>query len=104
MHNKYSGTFIAPVSGMYVFSSSIVMDGTNNYASFQIMKNSDIEGTFFVDAEYDNGFQYSSITIVIALQIGDAVFVRTSASYTPHGSILSYEHAYCTFSGWLIRY
>ncbi|CAG2196479.1 unnamed protein product [Mytilus edulis] len=49
-YNRFSGMFTCSTSGLYVFTSSLAMDGFGAFASFEIVKNADVEGVFFVDA------------------------------------------------------
>jgi hypothetical protein len=53
------------------------------------IKNADIEGIFFVDAENTLDYQSNSMTVVVSLEVGDVLFVRTSSTYTPHGNVIS---------------
>ena len=53
------------------------------------IKNEDIEGIFFVDAENTLDYQSTSMTVVVSLEVGDVLFVRTSSTYTPHGNVIS---------------
>ncbi|CAC5422355.1 unnamed protein product [Mytilus coruscus] len=99
-YNKFSGTFSAPIDGLYVFSCSIIMDGPHQYASFEIVKNAEIVGTFFVDPEYDQGYKYSSLTLVVDMRQTDTVFVRIGSSYAEVGNVLSRSYARSSFTGW----
>ncbi|CAC5400377.1 unnamed protein product [Mytilus coruscus] len=102
-YNKFSGTFSAPINGLYVFSCSIIMDGPGQYASFEIVKNADIIGTFFVDPQYDEGYKYSSLTLVTDLHQTDTVFVRIGSSYAVVGNVLSKPYARSSFTGWKLN-
>ena len=77
--------------------------GTNTYASYDIMKNGDIEGTFFVDAEHGMDLFSGSTTVVVSLQVGDVLFLRTSSTREPHGNIYSRYYARSSVSGWRIQ-
>ena len=79
----------APVSGLYALQSSISMKGPGAFASYAIIKNAEIVGTFFVDAESEQEYRSSSVTVIVSLQVGDVIFVRTSLTYAPHGNVLS---------------
>lgn len=102
-YNVFSGIFTVPIDGLYVFTCSIAMDGRNQYASYEIMKNSAIEGTFFVDAGSDEGYIYSSLTIVIQAHTSDVIFVRIGNSYSPQGNVYSRSHARSSFAGWKVN-
>jgi hypothetical protein len=64
-------------------------------------KNADIEGTFFVDA--DDRYHSSSLTVVVSLNAGDVLFVRTSSTYPPHGNVISNANERPSVAGWLIQ-
>ena len=102
-YSKFSGLFTAPVSGLYAFTCSITMNGPGEYASYEIIKNADIVGTFFADADENNEYRSSSMTVILSLQVGDALFVRTSSTYTPHGNVHSSTNARSSVAGWLIQ-
>ncbi|CAC5400372.1 unnamed protein product [Mytilus coruscus] len=99
-YNPFSGLFTAPQDGLYAFSTSITM--LNHYASFDLVKNADVQGSFFIDASGENEWRSSSLTVVLALVQGDVVFVRTSSTYVPHGNIYSSKEGRSSFTGWLI--
>ncbi|CAC5422375.1 unnamed protein product [Mytilus coruscus] len=100
-YNPFSGLFTAPQDGLYAFSTSITM--LNHYASFDVVKNADVQGSVFVDAGGVSEHRSSSTTVVLALVQGDVVFVRTSATYVPHGNIHSSKDGRSSFTGWLIQ-
>ena len=100
-YSKYTGLFTAPFSGLNVLTSSLTMDRPRSYASYDIIKNADIEGTFFVDA--DDRYHSSSLTVVVSLNAGDVLFVRTSSTYPPHGNVISNANERPSVAGWLIQ-
>ena len=102
-YNKFTGMFTAPVSGSYALTCSITMDGPGAYASYEIIKNADIEGTFFVDADTTDDYKSSSMTVVVSLEVGDVLFVRTSSTYTPHGNVVSKYTFRSSVAGWRIQ-
>ena len=102
-YNKFSGLFTAPVSGLYALACSISMKGQGAFASYAIIKNAEIVGTFFVDAELNVEYRSSSMTVIVSLQVGDVLFVRTSSTYAPHGNVLSNANDWSSVAGWLIQ-
>ena len=86
---KFSGMLTAPVSGLYAVTCSTIMNGRGAYAAYDIVKNAEIVGAFFVDAEYSSEVRSSAMTVIVLLQVGDVLFVRTSSTYTPHGNVVS---------------
>ena len=102
-YNKFSGLFTAPVSGLYALTCSIAMAGTGSYASYEIIKNAEIEGTFFVDANVSDEDRSTSMTVIVSLQVGDVVFIRTSSTFTPHGNVISNVNHRSSVAGWLIQ-
>ena len=103
-YNKFSGLFIAPVSGLYALACSISMHGPGAFASYAIIKNAEIVGTFFVDADKEpTEYRSSSMDVIVLLQVGDVLFVRTSSTYTPHGNVVSNADVRSSVAGWLIQ-
>lgn len=100
-YNSFSGMFTVPQNGIYAFAVSIIMN--HGYASFEIVKNNEVQGTLFIDAQHSDEYRSSSITLLLTLVQGDVVFVRTSSTYTPHGSIISWKDGRSSFAGWLIQ-
>jgi hypothetical protein len=102
-YNKFSGLFTAPVSGLYTLTCSIMMNGPGAFASYAIIKNEEIVGTFFVDAEHSTEYRSSSMTVIVLLQVGDVLFIRTSSTYTPHGNVDSGVNARSYVTGWRLQ-
>ncbi|CAC5422361.1 unnamed protein product [Mytilus coruscus] len=100
-YNSFSGMFTAPKDGLYAFAVSIIM--IHEYASYELVKNNAVQGSLFVDAEHSGEWRSSSMTVVLSMFHGDVVFVRTSSSFTPHGSVHSSEDGRSSFAGWLIQ-
>ena len=102
-YNKFSGLFTAPVSGLYTLTCSIMMNGPGAFASYEIIKNAEIVGTFIVDAEHSTEYRSSSMTVIVSLQVRDVLFVRTSSTFTPHGNVVSDVNARSYVTGWRIQ-
>ena len=102
-YSKFSGLFTAPVSGLYTLTCSIMMNGPGAHTSYQIIKNEEIVGTFFVDAEHSTEYRSSSMTVIVSLQVGDVLFVRTSSTHAAHGNVVSNVNARSHVTGWRIQ-
>lgn len=100
-YNNNTGTFRAPVSGVYVITTTI-HPYENSAASIEIIVNSNVHGSIFTDSS--DGWDINASTgIVIAwMNQGDVSFVRTSASYNSYGSLYSGTILRCSFAGWKI--
>ncbi|XP_065937223.1 complement C1q tumor necrosis factor-related protein 3 [Magallana gigas] len=99
-YNRHSGTFIAPVDGVYVFSWTIFLYQPGEYMSIELTLNSQPVGASYVQGMHD----YSTVsgTAVLSMQKNDIVFTRTHTTYVPHGSIRSDDLMRSTFTGWCL--
>ena len=102
-YNKISGWFTAPVSGLYALACSISMKGYREFASYDIIKNAEIVGAFFVDIDNLPVYRSHSMTVIVSLQVGDVLFVRTSSIHMPQGNIVSDDVNRSSVAGWLIQ-
>lgn len=100
-YNQYSGIFTAPQAGFYVFTFSIHM-GCHAYASFEIVKNADVEGAVFLDVDEACDSEQVTWTIVSELGVGDIVHVRTHSTREIKGDIRSDKYGMSSFAGWLL--
>ncbi|XP_048751051.2 uncharacterized protein LOC125662753 [Ostrea edulis] len=99
-YNAYDGIFVAPTSGTYVFTWSIMSDGHGNVFS-QLMKNSDIVGSRFADSSTSSEWDFSTGIVVVDVNQGDHVYVRLGEASV--GNVLSFIYSRTTFSGWLLN-
>lgn len=90
--------FIAPKSGIYFFSVSILCDNFSN-ADASIVKNGQELGRMICWTTPDKQYDQSSNTIATHLVTGDEVWVRYEMQNT--GEI--WGHGHTTFSGFLVE-
>jgi hypothetical protein len=101
-YNKFSGTFIAPREGTYVFSWTITAD-FHSYIHTEIVINASSFGHLMTDGDEVNDIHVSSKTVVAYLNQGDLVYVRTHSTYRSNGNIYSGGyHGESSFAGWII--
>ncbi|VDI44698.1 Hypothetical predicted protein [Mytilus galloprovincialis] len=100
-YNHFTGAFTAPIHGVYGFIYTLRMN-CRNHGTFEIMKNDEVEGTIHVNVENGCSGQFSTGSIIVILNIGDTVYVRTHSTLTPSGLIQSNIHGGPYFAGWLI--
>lgn len=102
MGNAYdssTGIFTAPIRGVYIFSmDAMVEPGENEYLEFvkdgaHVMYNYSHAGGSLHDVS-------SSRTVVLELEKGNQVWIRTSPN-AAHGSGTLHGNEFSTFSGWL---
>ncbi|XP_062601236.1 complement C1q-like protein 3 [Saccostrea cucullata] len=100
-YSKHSGTFTAPVGGVYVFTwNTFTVANSGQYMSIEITQNSQPVGATFVQG----GGDYAGVTgtVVLSVQKNDVIYTRTHSTYAPHGSIRSDNLMRSTFSGWCL--
>ncbi|XP_061175957.1 cerebellin-3-like [Saccostrea echinata] len=101
-YSRHSGTFTAPVAGVYVFTwnTFTVTNSGNQYMSIEITLNSQPVGVTFVQG----GGDYAGVTgtVVLSIQKNDVIYTRTHKTYVPVGSIRSDNLMRSTFSGWCL--
>ncbi|VDI44701.1 Hypothetical predicted protein [Mytilus galloprovincialis] len=100
-YNHFTGAFTAPINGVYGFIYTLRMP-CGTVGTFEIIKNNEVEGTIHVNVNGGCSGQFSTGTIIVVLNIGDAVYVRTHSTITPTGRILSDDNGGPYFAGWLI--
>ena len=97
-YNKYSGTFVAPSAGAYVFTWTI---NTNPHGAhfINLMVNNAVVGGTLTDTQAADDYDSDSNTAVVALNQGDSVNLRTTGS-SDRAEIYVDIHAFTCFSGW----
>ncbi|XP_045198731.2 complement C1q-like protein 2 [Mercenaria mercenaria] len=95
-YNNHSGNFIAPVSGTYVFSATLISLYHQSSHS-QFTKNGQAVSYMYVSGA-EAGYDTTSQTIVVQLHKGDDVCIHNiDADKSYHGA------HYSTFSGFLLQ-
>ena len=89
--------FIAPVEGLYVFSTSL-LSTTYDYIQALLLKNGDKMGR--IDCGQSLDYEHCSITVILELQEGDEVWIAHKDP--PAGQISGY--GVLSFTGFLLRY
>lgn len=92
-YNPHAGVFIAPVAGIYVFSTTLLAHSSTD-ARFYFLKNgSQISGLY-----HDTSFGSTSMSVVLELTKGDDVSV---ANVDPNKELNG--DSYTSFSGFLLQ-
>lgn len=92
--------FTAPSDGVYVFTWTIISGG-NSIVCSQIVINSHVFSNMVTDSDEVGDIHSSTKVIVVSLNHGDVVFIRTHQSILSQGTVLSDDvHGRPSFSGW----
>jgi hypothetical protein len=95
-YHPNTGVFMVPQTGIYVFTWTIRIDGTN-YHSAELVANSDSVGVVHLNAAGRTG-EVTGI-VVVHVDNGDDVFVRTYRDYNS-GFVTSDGAGRSSFAGW----
>ena len=99
-YHPHSGTFIAPRSGLYVFTWTIRQSG-NNYHTTELLVNNKIVNAIHLNP--GNTIDGTGTgTVVVHVNQGDDVLVRTGSNYNK-GYIDSDEFGRSFFAGWILN-
>ena len=98
--NHHTGIFSSTESGVYVFSWTVFCYHGRYYNS-QLILNSNVVGGI---ACYAISYFLNSASSVVVLQLnsGDVVNVRTHPTNDVNGKIFSGDHSRTSFAGWKI--
>ncbi|XP_045157709.2 complement C1q-like protein 3 [Mercenaria mercenaria] len=99
-YNNQSGVFVAPVSGIYMFSCSL-MDDLEEHGLMlhaEIVQNQRVLGRIFAHAEANNHRDQGAQTVFTYINQGDKVWVRT----IDNQNLGLGGELYSTFSGYLL--
>lgn len=98
--NRISGMFTAPIDGTFVFTWTIFSD-TLSYIISQIVVNTEAFTSMLTDSEQVGVYHSSTGLIIVNLNRGDSVYIRTHPSELSHGNIYSGSiYGRPSFNGW----
>ena len=104
-YNHHTGIFTSTESGVYVFSWTVVCY-QGSFISSQLIVNSDVQGAIVCRSIYQhpeyNFMNTASSAMVLQLNSGDVVYVRTHPTNSIIGQIYSGEQSRTSFTGWKI--
>lgn len=98
-YHPHMGTFIAPKSGLYVFTWTIRMYGRTYHTTELVVNNNIVNMLYFNPAGNIDGSVSS--TAVVYVNQGDDVLIRTGADYH-NGEIISGNNGWSSFAGWIL--
>ena len=95
-YHSHVGTFIAPRTGLYVFTWTIRMNHDNEHST-ELVQNNNVVNSIYL---YPKGIDGTITgTAVVYVDQGDDVFIRTGSRYIT-GGILSNGDGRSSFAGW----
>lgn len=97
-YHSHMGTFIAPKSGLYVFTWSIRSNGNNIHSAELLADNNIVSAIYLNPGNTIDGTVTG--TAVVHVDQGDDVFIRTGLLSS--GNILSDENGRSSFAGWIL--
>ncbi|VDI53834.1 Hypothetical predicted protein [Mytilus galloprovincialis] len=100
-YSKHTGVFSAPEHGTYVFTWTIT-SGVHSYIYSEIVINSVPFGSIVTDSEEIHDYHSATGIIVVQLNHGDVVYIRTNPNVSIKGQIMSQSLCRSSFSGWKI--
>jgi hypothetical protein len=98
-YNRHAGIFISPGHGVYTFAWTLYCDA-GGYFSLELVVNSNPVGASYCNADGASYIRHTSDVIVVEINQGDIVYLRTRPSVAVAGSIHTDISARTTFSGW----
>lgn len=99
-YNKFSGMFTVPENGIYVFTWTIVCESQGQRVT-QVEVNAAVVGAAMCDGSGASYHRTTTGLVVIEVNQGEVVFIRTHPSHLGVKAIISAsEYHRTTFSGW----
>nr|XP_011412477.3 uncharacterized protein LOC105317520 isoform X2 [Crassostrea gigas] len=100
-YNKHSGIFTAPQHGVYVFTWNLYCHA-EGYIFSQLVVNSNVVGAMLTDSEGASNSRSHTNIVVVEVNQGDIVFVRTHPTLTHIGNLYSHSEWRSSFNGWTL--
>ena len=97
-YNRHSGMFTAPEQGVFVFSWNLYCH-SGGYIFSQLVVNSNVVGAMFTSGEGANGIRSTTEVVVVQVNAGDVLYVRTHPTKSPSGNLYSHPDYRSSFSG-----
>jgi hypothetical protein len=98
-YNRHSGIFTSSEHGVYTFIWTVYCS-TSGYFIAELVVNSNPVGEAYCNAQGAGNIRNSVGAVVVEINMGDIVYVRTPPSGTVVGQIFSNNGAHTSFSGW----
>ncbi|XP_056015667.1 uncharacterized protein LOC130053107 [Ostrea edulis] len=97
--NPNTGAFTAPQHGVYVFTWNIYCF-SGGYIDSQVVVNSNAVGAMYTTAQGATNIRTTTGIVVVEVNQGDVVFVRTHPTLGNSGNLYSNPDWRSTFNGW----
>lgn len=98
-YNHHTGVFTSPNQGVYAFSWTLFCVGEGFFDS-QLVANSNVVGALFCSGEGAIGIRHTTGVVVININHGDVVFVKTHPTGGNKGKVYSTITSRSSFTGW----
>ena len=98
-YNRHSGIFISPSQSVYVFSWTLYCAAGGFFYS-EVVVNSNPVGGLFCSAEGATNVRHVTGVVVVEVNQGDIVYIRTHPSHLNSGAVYSSSTTRSSFTGW----
>ncbi|XP_062581448.1 uncharacterized protein LOC134243233 [Saccostrea cucullata] len=98
-YHPYTGIFIAPRAGIYVFAWTIRMYGSSFHTT-ELVVNSNVVGAVYLNPSSNIDGSVSNV-VVVHVNKGDDVYIRTGDDRNS-GDIMSHSWGRSSFAGWML--
>ena len=98
-YNRHTGTFTSSGQGVYVFSRTLYCQSEGYFYS-EVVVNSNAVGALHCNAQSVIDIRHITGVVVVEINQGDAVFIRTHPTRDVSGSLISSNVYRSSFTGW----